>query len=263
MNRIKENKKIIIIAIILIIIYVIVYFFVFQDQKEVSEKEETGLVIVLMPDKVIRNSNNTWYNGTMKDLSTNKFKIYDNNEYKGEYYLTYNNKWYFYDENRNFYDVSNDFIGIGGALSPDEIYSINEVDITNEDKQLIKEYLESRDIDVNIDTITLNKETVNISNTTNTYYIVTNAFLNEVDSNYAFSYILANDNNKIKLIMEMRESKDQINEICLPSIELALDFKNSTYLITNCSYFSLTGNSYRIYNYTNNQYNQVDIKSNS
>ena len=263
MNRIKENKKIIIIAIILIIIYAIAYFFIFRDQKEVSEKEETGLVIVLMPDKVIRNSNNTWYNGTMKDLSTNKFKIYDNNEYKGKYYLTYNNKWYFYDENRNFYDVSNNFIGIGGALSPNEIYSINEVDITNEDKQLIEEYLESRDVNVDIDAITLNKETVNINNTTNTYYIVTNASLSDVDSNYAFSYILANNNNKIQLIMEIREAKDQINEICLPSIELAINFKDNTYLITSCSYFSLTGNSYRIYSYIDNQYNQVDIKSNS
>ena len=99
-----RSKKTYVIIIVLLIIFAAIMFFMVA-RKNLKEEREISTLIV--GDTSIWNySNRKWINvkklSTIEKLNWEKFKIYDDNKYLGEYYGWYDTtKWYYFDKKKD------------------------------------------------------------------------------------------------------------------------------------------------------------------
>lgn len=193
-----KKSYIIIIAIFAIYAGVMIFFFGIFDK---DAKEGTYLVIG-------NNTRWTYQDGEWKDIEEqdnffdkNKFQIYKDFEYKGDYYMQYyNDTWYFFDDNNSSHNLYGELVAYYSENPIDVLsFKIEELTSVSEINNLIKEY------DVSIESLkelSVNqKVSIDIDNDGELEHIYSLSNLageEEGSTEYTFSILLYEDNQKIE-----------------------------------------------------------------
>lgn len=270
-------KPAIIIFLVLLIYGVGIYFLFFKkDEQKPSGEEKPGtevenpvtpqaqeLYILLSPNNILH------YNGSWESISNPNsvkdrlFATYVDNSYVGKYYFTFNDKWYFYDEENEFYnyEVESDIVAINGT-KPYTVVPFTKEDLNTEDYETVSNFLIASNITISsIYNITAYKAIVDYDkdSVNENVYIVSNAFSADITSNKAFGYIFVYDDGEFKTMYSNVESSNDIYNICMPSIQgiIDIDVDGNYEFITNCEYFSENGRCKSIYQYKNGKFEAV------
>ncbi len=186
-----------------------------------------------------------WDNVTdSKDYRLKKFKLYEDNKYKGIYKIIYNNQFHLYDEKGKVVDYSGRLFGYRGSIPLNIIDStINEnyIDISEQDQTIIKKALSEKKVESYNDFNLFQKISIDVDDdgTKENIYSVSNYFASEVKDK-AFSIIFIEKNNELTFIQDKVISSDKIYFEPYYEIQMIIDIKNNNkyeVLITK-NYFS-------------------------
>lgn len=252
----KEKKKYIIVLVILAIYLVLI--FVFNGKNIIRQNFDTSYIMV-SPSTQWKYAKGTWGSVTnITDYSMEKFKIYVNNKPFGDYNVTYNDKFYLFDDNRNSVSYNGNIIAVKGSLPIDVIYFEEEVIEPINDE--IKEALKEKKIKVKGDNIRARKVEIDMDGDQKkeTIYIVSNVFYATEGEN-SFALLFTEKEGKNKYIYEEIKDYKKTLEMCTPFVEGIIDIdKDKKYeIIMGCEYFSNNGTCHNLYNNKTKDYQKV------
>ncbi len=212
--------------------------------------------IIVEPDTVYRfleNDSVSLYNKLELNASVGQnYSIYENANYLGDYNITYNDKWYIYDNNKNFVNYEGNIVVLKGDVKPN-VLSFLETQQNDTDKNIITNYLNNLNISYNYDELYKIKYIVNQE----TFYVVSNSLLYERDYNYAFTFIFKYKNNKYYEIYKvLNEDTDTFN-VCKPALINVFNYKKN-YYIFKCDYHIGTGYQYMLFDDNNDKFSLVN-----
>lgn len=204
----KTNLKV---YVILLVIFGIMGFCAFLiSDKLKNEVENLNAYLVIDCNRVFKYDNNNWTNvGSMKDIAMDKFKIYSNNNYIGDYYVSEgNDKYYFFDDDYNSKSVESPFIAISVNSTVSLIdYKIGEFD--NDDYDNINSYFKKINISYDGDYSIMEKYIADLNNDSKDDYIY--ILSNQLYSDKLFYIIFAKVGNKYITIDNQLDSDDIVN----------------------------------------------------
>lgn len=228
-----------------------------NKDKEPNEKEENdsgNLVgdynIILSPKTIISYKDNKWYENRNLNYTDLLFDVYVDMELLGKKYLTYNNEWYVYDENRNFSDYSGEIFAVNSSKEY-RLRNFSYSNLVGSDKTIIANLLKEKEIGYNYEDMIKYKITydINRDGTRDNLYFISNAFTeNESFYNKSFSIGFAVLANETKVFYENIDELDANYSICNSYLQNILEINNNLYFITGCAYFSNQGTQHYIYN---------------
>ena len=180
----KKYGKFIIIFVILLAIYGLIIYFVAGGKKEEEKepnnngsgntnpvtptpdipKSQVDAIIFISESGILTHSDIGWRVASTEVLSGKTFDVYKDNSLIGNYRIMYNDIWRLYDDNNNRYDYDNGSImGVNTDLDFRYI-SIHTENVTSEDKNNVKEFLDKKDLKYDIDSISIKKHTYDFNN---------------------------------------------------------------------------------------------------
>lgn len=276
----KSQIKVAIVIIIIGVLYLGAFYIFFKDDKtkvnnnstssdklnldknksSSKKSDDNNLTLIFNPNIKVSYDGKNFKNATNKVFANNKFDLYENNNLMGNYYVTFNDKLYFYDEDRNFYNPTGDITAISGNINY-EIKEITKADLSLEDFNIKNKVLSEKNITSKA-SFNFNKYIADIDNDNvlEKIYTLDNAFLEDIygESN-AYAYVFVYDDDKINYIYEYRDKIDEVLKMCSPNIRniIDIDKNNVNEIFISCSYYSHIGSCMEIYQIKNNKYKKV------
>ena len=253
----KNNKRYIILITILVAFFLVMYMLYGRGN---IEKQKVKTTILLNPNTVFLYRQNEWYRYDKEEISKlnwNKYNIYLDSNYKGEFYVWHDDEWYLFDEDKNAINYSEKFLGIKAN------YDIKVKDFyveENSNSEYTKEILSSNDISTYSELTVNDKIDVDIDNdgTNETIYIVSNTFPTETNPNTIFSFVFMVKDNKIIQIYSNKIQGDAYSG-CMPYVNSILDADddNNYEIVLTCARFSEQEPINSLYKFENNQFKQL------
>lgn len=262
LKEFKNIKQIIVVIIILFIYCIGVGVFISYRHKDEKNnknnnsgsssqttKDTSELDMILTPNTIISYKDSKWTENNDLDYSDIKFKVYTDKDYK-DLYVTYTDEWYIMDSGRSFIDFDKDlgFAAISSKTSTSFDYL--EDSKNDSDNEVIKAFLESKDVKYNEETLksSVYEYDINDDNIKDKIYILTNVFLEDYSGyDKTFSYVFVRSlNQNITAYEDVSKNVNAMN-MCSPKLRGILTFKNSSILITDCSYISNNGTKHTLY----------------
>lgn len=160
-----------------------------------DKEKNVNTYLVIDGDRFLEYGNDGWRDiGFFSDMVMKKFKVYEGNNYVGDYSISENNgRYYFFDSNYEDYDIEDSFIAVSYS---DKIKPVNYIEdsFNDEDYRIVYNYLKREKIDYNGDYSTEKKYVVDLNSDDrdDCIYIVSN----QLYSDDIFYVIFARVNNK-------------------------------------------------------------------
>lgn len=241
-----------------LVLFIITFLFVFVFCYIVFTKEEEhnnslNANIIVDGSRFLEYKNLRWSDlKNLKSVETDQFKVYSDNNYFGDYFVTSaNDMYYFFDSDYNSYEVDSKFLAISKNSSL-SIIDYNKENFNEEDNRIINKYLGSIDIKYYGDYSIKEKYVTNLNNDEDRDYIY--ILCNDSYSDNVFYVIFAKVSNKLITINK------QVNVDNLEKYELAwiLNTTNDSYndIILNINVFESF--DYYLYSYNGDkEYNEI------
>ena len=144
----KTDFKTLIVILVVLLIFSIIVLILYN----VTEKEKIDMSgnFIVDGNRFFEYDGTKWRElGSIDSIIMNKFNVYSNNTYVGNYSVSENNgKYYFFDDEYESHDVTSPFI----AISEDSEVSVidyKKADFNSSDYDKAAEYLRSIDVDYN------------------------------------------------------------------------------------------------------------------
>ena len=269
-EALKGNVKAIIIVFIVLIIYTIgVGAYAKSKQKKLDDEAKTpekkqekqktpddnekitkyDFNLVLSSKQFLGYKDGKWYQNSDYDYTNKDFDVYADGQKYDYRSLVYTDRWYIKNPDSTFLDYSNSFL----AVSADIDYSLvvnNGGEVTEEQKKVVEEFLQSKNINYNINTLKISAfvNDLNRDGIQDTIYTVSNLFLTDYtgyDKTFAFVFVRTLNQN----VVLFEDTYKAINavSICDPFTYsvITIDGKNS--LLVGCEYYSMGGIKYMVY----------------
>lgn len=282
----KNNLKPIIIFGSIILIYLVIMLIIFGVNKDNSnnkkpnqnnptnnkpsnnnqtpinsdDQEDINTIIFIEDGAIITKSTDKWKNGNKSLILNKKFNIYNSSQLLGEFIAVYNDGWYIYDENNQEVNLDNKILGINTTKEFNR-FNLEDEEITDEDKLIVSNYLETLNIKYNIDEVFISKNTSDYNKDGIRESLYTASYINGLDeeSNYQEFSIAFIKFPKENLLIYNKS----IDAKCGVSLTEHFELDNIKYVLFTCHYASDQGYELSLYSlngsYTNLQL-QTDFK---
>lgn len=233
-----KNKSYLFIFILLIIYLIFVLFFL--------KKSSNEIVLIDGVDAIFIYKNNKWsYNDQFQNQNWKKYDVYSCDEYLGNYYLQYSNKWYAYDNDRKPVSYDCDIF----AVSNDDNLSLITSQLKKADNSLdsiINGYLQSKKL-TNYGDIYI-KEYYNFDDTNEYLIYITNYGIDYIENLNLFSAVFVFKDGKYYDIKYNVSSS--LSELEIYSVDQIFDMnKDNSYeiIIDSYHYSQPESSCYEIY----------------
>ena len=245
------KKKVYIILIAILVVFLVVMFAVFGT-KNIKE-EKVAEVLIVGDETVWKLSEKKWHNITYKsslqDLSWKKYKVFENSQEVGNYYLWYSDKWYAFDDQKNAVKIDGEMF----AYSANFDLKVNNFTTEEVDNyEFVNYVLESNGISTSSKFTSIYKIELDIDNDFNdeTFYLISNAFPLDFEPEKSFSIAFMVKNDNIYYIYKDVTANKGFNG-CKPYYNTFLDVDddNVTELILSCSKYSVADRVDMLYKY--------------
>ena len=245
------KKKVYIILIAILVVFLVVMFAVFGT-KNIKE-EKVSEVLIVGDETVWKLSEKKWHNITYKsslqDLSWKKYKVFENSQEVGNYYLWYSDKWYAFDGQKNAVKIDGEMF----AYSANFDLKVNNFTTEEVDNyEFVNYVLESNGISTSSKFTSIYKIELDIDNDFNdeTFYLISNAFPLDFEPEKSFSIAFMVKNDNIYYIYKDVTANKGFNG-CKPYYNTFLDVDddNVTELILSCSKYSVADRVDMLYKY--------------
>lgn len=261
----KNKKKYYVIIAILVIYFLCMFIFIIYPAMKKSKRQ-----IYIMVDNAAKwkFEGDKWED--IPDDESNlynwqKFKLYKDSVYAGEYNLLYNDRFLVYDDQRKPVPMTNyDFL----AVRSNQKFSVAEYETVEIDEehmkyveQILNEYhITSRElvtkqmIIYDIDSDGNNETIMNISN----------LFETQAAPSKIFSFIFVVKDDKITIVSKIVDTLDKKLNYCKPYIHSLIDTDNNKNyeIITGCGYYMNNKNCVEMYEYQSKKYQKIKSCSN-
>lgn len=236
----KKGKVKYIVIIVILIIYCVGMYLIFG----VSEtKERNTTTTLLVGDSTVWNySSRDWMNVTnqqlLSDVNWQKFKIYVDNEYFGNYSVWLDDRWYLFDDDRNAVTYQGNLFAYDADFDMDILpFTTSQITDYTYVNQVLKEHNLNTDTAYTLATqssFDFDKDGVN-----ETFYMVSNVFAIDFFPETYFSFVFMVDNNQIYMLYEDVDKNEGVNG-CKPNLYTVADVDNDDQyeLILMCSKYS-------------------------
>jgi len=204
------QKKYIVIIIVLVV-YLLLMMALFASENKVID----DTYIIVGNDAFWHYKDEKWESQDIDsyNFSENKFKVYKDQLYQGDYFLqNYNDTWYFFNDNNESSDLYGELFAY---LSEEEIkvleFTKNDMNI-NEVNEVLKDY----DIEINsLSELSYAKKIeINLDTDEEKEYIYSISNVMMTETGTMFSIVLYEDKNKIKeIIYDTSNDNDYIYSI--------------------------------------------------
>ena len=245
------KKKVYIILIAILVVFLVVMFAVFGTKN--IEEEKVSEVLIVGDETVWKLSEKKWHNITYKsslqDLSWKKYKVFENSQEVGNYYLWYSDKWYAFDDQKNAVKIDGEMF----AYSANFDLKVNNFTTEEVDNyEFVNYVLESNGISTSSKFTSIYKIELDIDNDFNdeTFYLISNAFPLDFEPEKSFSIAFMVKNDNIYYIYKDVTANKGFNG-CKPYYNTFLDVDddNVTELILSCSKYSVADRVDMLYKY--------------
>lgn len=251
----RKKKTYLIIIIILIIYLAGMYFFLGKDNLK-EEKEAT--TIIVGDSTVWRYSSRKWLNikkrATKETLNWQQFTIYDDNKKLGNYYLWLDDKWYFFDKNKNAIQTN------GKTLAYKSNFNIDIKEYTEEqitDYSYVNYVLNENNLSTSSKFTSNYKVSIDIDNdqVNEDFYVISNSFAMDFTPDRIFSIVFMVKNNKIYYLYN-DISDNKVNNGCKPYLNYFLDLNSDKKyeVILSCGKFSTETPVDMLYQFNNDSF---------
>lgn len=252
----KEKKKYIIVFVILAI-YILIIFL--TNGKNIIRENFDSVYMMISPSTQWKFEKGNWTIATnIVDYSLKSFHTYVDNKPFGNYNVTYNNKFYLFDDKRNSIKYDGNLIAIRGSI-PIDIINFKDEKI-EPSIEVVSNALKEKNINASIENIRVRKIEIDLDNDrqTENIYITSNVFYaKENEDSFALVFIV--ENNQIVYIYEEIEKYIKTLEMCTPYIQNIIDIdKDKKYeIVMGCEYFSNNGVCHNLYDNKTNRYKNL------
>lgn len=245
------KKKVYIILIAILVVFLVVMFAVFGTNN--IKEEKVSEVLIVGDETVWKLSEKKWHNITYKsslqDLSWKKYKVFENSQEVGNYYLWYSDKWYAFDDQKNAVKIDGEMF----AYSANFDLKVNNFTTEEVDNyEFVNYVLESNGISTSSKFTSIYKIELDIDNDFNdeTFYLISNAFPLDFEPEKSFSIAFMVKNDNIYYIYKDVTANKGFNG-CKPYYNTFLDVDddNVTELILSCSKYSVADRVDMLYKY--------------
>ena len=214
----REIKILFIFVVVFLVMFSLCYIIVIREEQR---KKSFNASVIVDGNRFFQYKDLVWSDlKRVENLKNDQFKVYSDNNYLGDYLVTFtNNKYYFFDLEYNSYDVDSKFL----AINKDSNLSIvNYFDSSFDDvdNNVISKYLNSININYIGEYSVKNKYITDLDNDEKEDYIY--ILCNELYSDEIFYVIFAKVGNKIITINK------QINVDDIVKYELMWIFNTSS-----------------------------------
>lgn len=236
----KKGKFKYIVIIVILIIYGIVMYFAFGVDEA---RERKAATTILVGDSAIWNySSRDWMRvntpSLLSSLNWQKFKVYIDNQYFGNYLVWRDDKWYLFDDDKKAVSYQGNLFAYQADFNM-EILDFTTTAIT--DYTYVQQVLKAHGLDTNSQYTLANLSKVDFDKDgiLEDFYVVSNVFAIDFFPTKYFSFVFMVDNNKIYMLYEDVDVNDGVNG-CKPSLYTVADFDNDkeNELILTCAKYS-------------------------
>lgn len=253
----KSKRKVYIIVIVVMILLSSLFFLVFGLDMIEKKNEDSTLIV---GDTSFRNKGGKWTNSSLdtekKESNWKLFQTYVDNEYFGEYYLYFSDKWYLFSKDKKAVNYDGELLAFNNKkykvfdYDLKEIEDYSDVNIILEENGIsfIPNYTSNYYIDLDID----------YDGKDERLYLISNLFpLDPVDDKIFFSIVFLKKGDKIIKLYEKKE-EDAFSG-CSASISgiLDLDWDNKYEIVLKCSYYSTNGTDFSLYNFSKGSFHKL------
>lgn len=251
-----KEKKIYITLLIILFVFFIVMFSLFGVKNIQSEKDHSTIIVgdrtIWKYEKkrwsIIRN------NIAVEDLNWKKYRVFDNQVEKGDFYLWHDDKWYVFDDNKSAVLLEGDLFAYSANYDMNiQPFSVENVD----DLSYVKQVLIDHNLSTSSKFTVLSKVLFDFDGDQNQeeFYIVSNAFPSDFEPEYIFSFVFMIKNEQIYMIYDNLDENRFLNG-CRPYITSFLDANHDGKynFILSCGYYSDLGIVDMLYEFSDNQF---------
>ena len=252
----KKGKLKYIVLIVILIVYGVVMYLAFGVNES---KERAASTTLLVGDSTVWNySSRDWMNintpSLLSNLNWQKFKVYIDNQYFGKYSVWKDDRWYFFDNNKNAVSYQGHLFAYKADFDMD-LVDFSTTNIT--DYSYVHQVLEEHGIDSqssytleNVSKVDFDKDGV-----LEEFYIVSNVFATDFFPEKYFSFVFMVDNGNIYMLYEDVDTNEGVNG-CKPSLYTVADFDNDQdyELIISCAKYSNQAPLTMLYEFHKNKF---------
>ena len=245
-----KNKRYIYIIVILFIS--VFLFFIFYGINAIKDYNKDEILIV--SDNIFRKYKSKWFKiQDMKSMNWKKFHIYVNNDYYGDKYLYYNEKWYIFEKDKKALTYSGDILAFNANY---KVVKFNEIN-NYSDKNIEKILEENKSENLGIENSYYIDVDIDNDGSLERIYVVTNRFSDKLNSGKFFSYVFLVKKEKITYIYKEESNDSDSYSGCKPYISniIDVDEDNKYEIIMTCSYYSNGIKKYNLYEYQKGKFN--------
>ena len=251
------KKKTYIILIVIMFVFLMVMFFVFGLDE--IRKRGYNTTLVVENDTVWTYSNKSWKNASSYDkLNWKKFDVYSDNEKIGNYYLWNSDyEWYVFDNNKNAITIDGSLLGINSNTDI-SVYNFEVLEI--DDYSYVYEVLKKNNLPTDSKYTSNEKIVFDYDNDgiNEEFYLITNAFAMDFDSDKIFSIVFMGKDDEIYSIYTNISENTGFNG-CKPYFSSFIDIDNdSKYeFILSCAKYSTSSVTRMLYGYNDNKFKML------
>ena len=250
----KSNKVIIVLITLLLIFAFLFYWLVGRDRVVRNNYTLT----------MITESDATWYcyggswekKYNINDYDWKKMDVFIDGQYSGKYYITHDDQWYLYDDNKEAVEKNGNFLAIESNF---EVTAINFTMDEIEDNEYVVEELENHGLSTGSQ-LTVNNQTkidIDSDGVEETIYVISNTFPLDFDTDFTFSYVFMEKDGQLYEIYS--NEADNMYDAVRPYINAIIDTNNDkTYeILISTSEYSTQGQNHILYEWKNNQFQKI------
>lgn len=254
-----KDKKIYITLIIIIFVFSVIMFALFGVKNIQSEKDYATIIVgnrtVWKYEKnkwsIIRNLS------SIESLNWQQFKVFDNQNELGNYYLWHDDRWYVFDENKSAINLEGDLFAYSSNYDLQiKHFSTEKTDVD----AYVYQVLQDHDLSTSTKFTVLSKALIDFDNDQNVeeFYLLSNAFPNDFNPEYIFSFVFMVKNEQIYKIYDSIDKNRNMNG-CKPYFTsfLDADHDGNNEFILSCGYYSDLGIVDMLYRFEDNQFKIV------
>ena len=248
-----RKKRTYIVLIFILVLFALFMFFIFG--RDYVKKSKYSTILIVGNNSVFTYDNKRWKKitsvNTLNDLSWKKYSVFVDKENIGDYYLSHDDRWYAFDDDKNAIKLDGDLLGI--ASNHDIIVvKLDDILVDNSDS-IVQEVLLDNNLSLSSEFTSAYKNVFDFDNdgVDEEFYILTNAFPTTFTPTDYFSIAFMVKNNKIYYIYNDFRTNELFNG-CKPYYNTFLDIDNDKKyeFIFSCASFSENGRSDMLYKFS-------------
>lgn len=247
-----KNKKKYLFLLIVLLSYFAVIFVIFGLDNLKSKLD--NIHIILSPNIKWSLSKGKWENidGQVNLYNLQKYELYVNHKYLGNYKTLYNEKWRFLDDDNHSVNYVGNVFGYRGNRKV-EMIDFQYQQISSD--LILSQVLEREKLSAFDDYIIKRRIEIDLDNDQKDEYIyeVGNVFNFETSDHYSYSLLFVIDDKEIDMLRKEVASSEEMLDICSSHIKDIIDINNdgNYELITSCIHYDLIPDCYQLYQMDN------------